>query len=92
MDTITKQLKSVKLPDPQPLSDGIDPTFENWRIQVRGKLRVNHDHFLSEEAKMLYVFGRTTGDAQRHLQAKFEDDSPVRLTSVSEMLQHLAAI
>ena len=87
-----KQSKSVKLPDPQPLSDGIDPTFENWRIQVRGKLRVNHDHFLSEEAKMLYVFGRTTGDAQRHLQAKFEDDSPVRFTSVSEMLQHLAAI
>ena len=33
-DTIMKQSKSVKLPDPQPLSDGIDPTFENWRIQV----------------------------------------------------------
>lgn len=31
-DTITKQSKSVKLPDPQQLSDGIDPTFENWRI------------------------------------------------------------
>ena len=62
-DTMTKQSKSVKLPDPQPLSDGIDPTFENWRIQVRGKLRVNHDHFLSEEAKMLYLFGRTIGDA-----------------------------
>ena len=91
-DTITKQLKSVKLPDPQPLSDGIDPTFENWRIQVRGKLRVNHDHFLSEEAKMLYLFGRTTGDAQRHLQAKFEDESPVRFTSVDEMIRHLAAI
>jgi Zinc knuckle len=91
-DTITKHSKSVKLPDPQPLSDGIDPTFENWRIQIRGKLRVNHDHFPSEEAKMLYLFGRTTGDAQKHLQAKFEDDSPVRFTSVNEMLQHLAAI
>jgi zinc knuckle protein len=91
-DTIIKQSKSVKLPDPQPLSDGTDPTFENWRIQVRGKLRVNHDHFPSEEAKMLYLFGRTTGNAQRHLQAKFEDESPARFTSVSEMLQHLAAI
>lgn len=91
-DTMTKQLKSVKLPDPPPLSDGIDPTFENWRIQVRGKLRVNHDHFPSEEAKMLYLFGRTIGDAQRHLQAKFEDESPVRFTSVNEMIQHLAAI
>ena len=59
---------------------------------MRGKLRVNHDHFPSEEAKMLYLFGRTTGDAQRHLQAKFEDESPVRFTSVNEMIQHLAAI
>ena len=91
-DTMTKQSKSVKLPDPQPLSDGTDPTFENWRIQVRGKLRINDDHFPSEEAKMFYLFGRTTGDAQRHLQAKFEDESPVRFTSVNEMLQHLAAI
>jgi hypothetical protein len=91
-DATTKQPKSAKLPDPQPLSDGIDPTFENWRIQVRGKLRVNDDHFPSEEAKMLYLFGRTTGDAQRHLQAKFEDDSPTRFISVGEMLQHLAAI
>jgi len=83
---MTKQLKSVKLPNPPLLLDGVDPTFENWRIQVRGKLCVNHNHFPSEEAKMLYLFGRTIRDAQRHLQAKFEDESPVRFTSVNEMI------
>jgi hypothetical protein len=51
-----KALKSAKLPNPPLLSDGIDPTFKNWRIQVQGKLCINHNYFLSEEAKMLYIF------------------------------------
>ena len=64
MDIIIKQLKSVKLPNPLLLLDGIDLTFKNWRIQVQGKLCVNYNHFPSKEAKMLYLFGRTTRDAQ----------------------------
>jgi len=54
---IMKQLKSVKLPNPLLLFNRIDPTFKNWRIQVKGKLCVNYSHFLSKEAKMLYIFG-----------------------------------
>jgi hypothetical protein len=27
-----------KLPDPERLSDGVDPTFESWRLQMQGKL------------------------------------------------------
>jgi hypothetical protein len=47
--------KSTKLPDPHILTDGKDPTFENWRIQTQDKLRVNADHFQSMEAKKAYV-------------------------------------
>jgi hypothetical protein len=85
------QKYSKKLPDPERLSDGVDPTFESWRLQMQGKLRVNADHFEDEEAKMLYVFNRTSGDAQRHLQPRYENESPVRFTSAQEMIQHLAA-
>lgn len=83
---------SKKQPDPNPLSNGIDPTFESWKLQVQGKFRVNADHFQDEEAKMLYLFNRTSGDAQKHLRPRYDDESPVRFTSAQDMIQHLAAI
>ena len=52
--------KSTKLPDPPILTDGKDPAFGRWRIQMQDKLKVNADHFESMEAKMAYVFNRTS--------------------------------
>ena len=83
---------SKKLPDPPPLSDGSDPTFASWKIQVQGKFRVNADHFPDEEAKMFYLFNRTTGDAQKHLQPRYDDDAQTRFVSAKEMLELLATI
>ena len=37
--------KPTKLPDPPILTDGKDPTFERWRIQMQDKLKVNANHF-----------------------------------------------
>jgi hypothetical protein len=81
---------SKKRPDPKELSDGVDPTFESWRILMKGKLRTNADHFPTEEDKMDYVFGRTTGKAQKHLLPRFDEDSPTRFTTAEEMIQYLA--
>jgi len=83
---------SKKFPDPDPLSDGADPTFESWKLQMQGKFRVNADHFEDEEAKMLYLFNRTSGNAQKHLQPRYDDKSQVRFTCVREMIEHLEAI
>src|SRR5204862_830274 len=83
---------SKKQPDPNPLSDRTDPTFKSWKLQVQGKFQVNANHFTDEEAKMLYLFNHTTGDAQKHLHPCFNDDSPARFTDAQEMIQHLAAI
>ena len=83
---------SKKYADPTPLSDGVNPTFEGWRIQIRGKLQFNADHFANEEARMFYIFGRTTGDAQRHLEPRYKEDSPARFVSIEEMLTYLASI
>jgi hypothetical protein len=55
-------------------------------------LRANADHFLTDEDKMFYVFGRTTRDVQKHLLSRFDEDSPTRFTTVAEMIQHLASI
>jgi hypothetical protein len=83
---------SKKRPDPKELSDGVDPTFESWRILIKGKLRTNADHFPTEQDKMDYVFGRTAGKAQKHLLPRFDEDSPARFTTATEMIQHLAPL
>ena len=85
--------KSSKIPDPPVLTDGKDPTFENWKLQIRGKLRVNADHFLDEEARMTYVFGRTGSDAQKHLSPRFDNEEATDpFTTAKEMLEYLSAI
>lgn len=90
--TASSTVKSTKLPDPQQLSDGLDPTFENWVIQVVGKLEVNSDHYPSAHAQMLYVFGRTSGDAQKHLQARYRVGAINRFQTAQGMIDHLASI
>jgi hypothetical protein len=67
--------KSTKLPDPPIFTDGIDPAFDTWRIQMNGKLTTNADHYADETARMHYVFNRTRGDAQGHLKPQFGPDA-----------------
>jgi hypothetical protein len=84
--------RTTKIPGPPVLTDGKEPTFESWKLQLRGKLRVNADHFLSDEARMAYVYGRTGGDAQKHLNPRYDEGSADPFLSDSEMIDHLAAI
>jgi hypothetical protein len=83
--------KSTKIPDPEPLSDGKTPTYENWKIQLEGKFLVNNDHFPSEQAKMVYLFGRTTGDAQKALHTRYGTAKNPFQTS-QDMINHLSNI
>ena len=84
--------KPTKLPDPPILTDGKDPTFERWRIQMQDKLRVNADHFQSMEAMKAYVFNRTSGDAQGHLVPQYEDGSTDPFLTSQSMIDFLATI
>jgi hypothetical protein len=84
--------RSPKQPDPPLLSDGKDPTHTSWSILVQAKLRDNDDHFPSEDSKLTYVYGRTTGKAQAHLEPRFEYGAPNPFHTVDEVMAHLAAI
>ena len=53
----------VKIPNLATLIDSQDPTFENWRIQVRDKLPINTGYFPTKDARMAFVFTSTGGDA-----------------------------
>ena len=59
----TATSQSIKVADPLLLTDGIDPIFDNWKLQLRDKLKVNTNHFPTPRAQMAYVFGRTNRDA-----------------------------
>ena len=41
---------------------------------------------------MIYLFNRTTGDAQGHLQPRFGDDVEDPFQSAKEIIQHLSSI
>jgi len=84
--------RSAKIPDPPIFTDGKDPTFDSWKLQMRGKLRANADHYPTNEDKMTYVFSRTGGDAQEHLLARYDEESKDPFGNDKEMINHLASI
>ncbi|OJJ84921.1 uncharacterized protein ASPGLDRAFT_35366 [Aspergillus glaucus CBS 516.65] len=48
----TKQLsKSEKVPDPPLLTDGKEPKFEDWMIEMKGKFMANADCFDNNQMK-----------------------------------------
>ena len=59
---------------------------------MRGKLRVNADHYEDNESRIIYVFSRTTSDAQKHLRPRFRDDSHLRFYTAEEIFQYLSDI
>jgi hypothetical protein len=84
--------RSAKIADPPLLTDGVEPTFANWKLQIQDKLEVNTDHFPTTRSKMAYVFGRTGGDAQTHLRPRYTDESVDPFLSEEDMIKHLASI
>jgi hypothetical protein len=81
----------VKLKDPEPLTDGSSPSFENWRIQIEDKFLINSSMFNSEQAQMAYIFNRTADIAQKHLAPRYRK-GPDPFTTATEMIAYLAEI
>ncbi|KGY15039.1 hypothetical protein PABG_12154 [Paracoccidioides brasiliensis Pb03] len=47
--------QSVKLDDPKHLTNEKELIFENWLFQMKHKLAVNTDYFLTEESCIAYI-------------------------------------
>jgi hypothetical protein len=83
---------SPKHRDPDPLDNGASPTYIAWKSLLRGKLRANADWWPTEQDRIDYVFSCTTGEAQRHLEPRLDEDSLEPWLSVDEILAHLDTI
>ena len=80
--------KTPRIPDPEKFAGDQNPAFENWKIQIEGKLEL--DPFPTEQSKMLYLFGCTTGNAQKALKTRYGNKNPFQ--TAKEMIEHLANI
>jgi hypothetical protein len=53
----------IKLPNPEPFTNGVLFTFETWEGQALRKLRVNFWLFSDENTKFAWVVNLVSGDA-----------------------------
>jgi hypothetical protein len=81
--------RTYKTRDVQTLSDGIDPTYEAWSIQLEGKLLEPQYRDCEERIRMHYVFSATSGRAQSHLQTRMSRTASNPFRSVNEMIEVL---
>ena len=84
--------RSPKHEDPPKLDDGTSPSYTAWRSLLRGKLSANADWWPTERDRIHYVFSRTEGEAQRHLEPRIDEDSLDPWLAVDGMLAHLDTI
>src|SRR5450631_2852370 len=56
------------------------------------KFDINEDHFRSEKAKMGYLFSRTTGKAQKHLQPRYKSKDDFEYKTTEEMMETLRQV
>ena len=70
---VEKRHKSERQIIKHELDEGTAPTFRQWHA-VRGKLRVNADHYDTEDARMAMVWEVTTGLAKRYLTPRYVSD------------------
>lgn len=84
-----KEKRSAKVSDPPMLTDGVDPTYEGWKIKMKYKLNANADHYPTEKLKVGFMYGRTEGEAAGHLEPGMESDT---FSTVDEVFNFLESI
>ena len=81
--------RTYKTRDVQTLSDGLDPTYEAWTIQLEGKFLEPQFLDCEERVRMHYVFSVTSGTAQNHLRTRMLRTVSNPFRSVNEMIEVL---
>ncbi len=78
--------RSAKFRDPPQLSDGTNPSFRKWVMQMEHKFEVNHDHFTSDRAKVAYIVDRVDGEAYDLIESYLEANHRSTSSELVELL------
>jgi hypothetical protein len=81
--------KEIEVTVPE-FENNTSPTFENWKALIEGKFEVNSQRFPTERSKIVFLFGKTKGDAQIHLSARYH--SAEGFATAQEMIDLLATV
>ncbi|KAJ9267363.1 hypothetical protein DTO195F2_596 [Paecilomyces variotii] len=75
--------------DPPLLTDGKNPKFEDWVVQMKSKLKTNVDHYYydNESLRIAYVQSRLGGKAMAYAGPRFESAHPYK--SADEIFTYL---
>jgi hypothetical protein len=80
---------TIKLPNPELLTNGVLPTFETWKSQVLRKLRVNFWLFPNENTKFAWVINLVSGNAQLILEPHIHSRNPLAFIIAQKVFDHL---
>ena len=64
-------------------------SFDFWYRMIENKLRVNENHFDSDEVKRVYIESRVQGQAGENLLPYLSHDHPDRIKTSKGLLKHL---
>jgi len=84
---VTTTAKVAKLPDPPILTDGKDPTYEDWSARMKSKLEGNADQYPTEALRMAYVHSRTGGKAAQHLEPRMREGVTNPFRTAQEIIE-----
>lgn len=87
--------RSARFPDPKMFSGSREKgavDFRSWNEDLSSKLRVNADHFDTEDARTAYVMTRLEGDARQHASALASAHGGVEKLCVEMLLDRLREV
>lgn len=90
--TSTSTSKSIKLPDPPMLTDGIDPSWDDWYCKMEEKLSANQDWYRTSASQVAYVGLRLGGKAAKATITRRIRGTTNPYTSYEEIMNDLAEI
>ncbi|MCJ1470629.1 hypothetical protein MMC07_009275, partial [Pseudocyphellaria aurata] len=70
VDALLPAAKRPKLENPDKLTDGVNPEWTQWKVQMEGKMRQDADYYGTPEARKDFVMSRVAGKAFKHLEPR----------------------
>ena len=89
LSVIQEKVKVDRTPITDPLTDGSDPSFLQWRVSIRDRLRINAAYYPTEDSRKALVWGQTKGLARKYLEPRYMSETDSFHTA-KEMLDTLS--
>jgi hypothetical protein len=84
--------KSTKIPDPPILTNGKNPTFEDWLSRMEDKLAANADRYQTPALRLAYVKSRCGGRASTHIISRSRSNVMKQYQDAPDIFDHLKTI